>query len=101
MTIQANPCTSWKMAGGIPRKWKKSSPSPCATFGRLGYKVRYEWKADRGTPCIKVLGFNKRQKAKWYDAGCGKSGFIKNVPWGNVAASKQIKIKGASLLKWK
>ncbi|MBM7169406.1 hypothetical protein JQK87_13470 [Streptomyces sp. G44] len=97
-------CNGWQNAGGIAGRWTKSK-DPCSTWGHKGMKVRYRWAAERGTPCIKVKGFKwsktkKNYVAKWYNAGCGKSGFIKNVPWGNVAAHPEIKIKGFSLLKW-
>ncbi|MGW4700700.1 hypothetical protein [Streptomyces sp. NPDC004285] len=91
---------SWKNAVGIPARWKTIRDNTCSIFGSRTYKAVYEWKADRGRPCIQVLGFvNGRDK--WVDAGCGRSGVIRNVPWGNVAANKTIKIKGASLVKWR
>jgi hypothetical protein len=97
-------CNSWKNAVGIPGKWSKSKYG-CAIFGKPGLKVTYRWAAERGAPCIKVKGFVKGGpkgfKTKWYNAGCGKTGFIKNVPWGNVAADREIQIRGASLLKWR
>lgn len=97
-------CNGWQNAGGVAGRWTKSK-DPCSLWGHKGLKVRYRWAAERGTPCIKVKGFKynkstKKYSAKWYNAGCGKSGFIKNVPWGNVAAHPEIKIKGFSLLKW-
>lgn len=42
---------------------------------------------------MKAKGFNSKGKKTWYDAGCGKSGKI-TVPWGNVAANKEMKVKG-------
>lgn len=93
-------CGSWKRAVGIPLKWSKEIKNGCGLFGRDGLKVTYEWKAERGKPCIKVKGFVKG-KTKWYNAGCGASGKIKNVPWGNVLAEKGIKVKGASLFVWR
>lgn len=95
----ANSCTSWKNAVGVPGKWL-TAKSGCGTFGNPKYKAAYRWAAERGRPCIKVLGFKKGKKT-WFDAGCGKSGYIKNVPWGNVLGEKQIKIKGYAMLKWK
>lgn len=89
----------WKKAVGIPLKWQ-TSEDPCGIFGAKGYKAAYGWVAERGTPCIKVRGFNSKGKSQWYDAGCGKKGSIKNVPWGNVLGKKAIQVKGASLLKW-
>ena len=104
VALKANPCNSWKNAVGIPGRWSKSKYG-CAILGRPGLKVTYRWAAERGRPCIKVKGFVKGGpkgfKTKWYNAGCGKSGIIKNVPWGNVAADREIQIKGASLLKWR
>lgn len=91
---------SWKKAVGVPGRWSTVKDNTCSIFGNPKYKAAYKWAAERGTPCIKVRGF-KGGKAKWYNAGCGKSGFIKNVPWGNVAANKAIKVKGGSLFVWK
>ncbi|MHB9754959.1 hypothetical protein ACYBSK_11360 [Streptomyces sp. BYX5S] len=91
---------SWKNAVGVPGRWSKVEDSSCGIFGNPRYKANYQWTAERGKPCIKVKGF-KNGREKWYDAGCGKSGFLKNVPWGNVAANKAIKVKGAALFKWR
>lgn len=91
---------SWKNAVGIPFRWKKITDRTCAVFGYPGFKTAYAWTAERGRPCIKVKGF-KNGREKWYNAGCGKTGLIKNVPWGNVAANKAIKVKGAALFKWR
>ncbi|MCI4040700.1 MULTISPECIES: hypothetical protein [unclassified Streptomyces] len=99
--LAAAACPSkWKKAGGVPRKWSTAKDTQCSIFGRPGYKAVYQWSAVRGTPCIKVLGFDSKGRDKWHNAGCGKKGAIK-VPWGNVAANKIIKIKGASLLEWR
>ncbi|WP_411083530.1 hypothetical protein [Streptomyces sp. cmx-18-6] len=90
----------WKKAGGIPRKWSTAKDKQCSIFGRPGYKAVYQWSAVRGKPCIMVLGFDSKGRDKWHKAGCGAKGAIK-VPWGNVAANKTIKIKGASLIEWR
>ncbi|MGW1298020.1 hypothetical protein [Streptomyces sp. NPDC002533] len=91
--------SKWKKAGGVPGKWS-TAKDQCSIFGRPGYKAVYQWSATRGKPCIQVLGFDSKGRDKWHNAGCGKTGAIK-VPWGNVAANKIIKIKGASLLEWR
>lgn len=91
---------SWKNAGSLPGKWSKVKDSTCSIFGNPKYKAAYQWAAERGSVCVKVKGFSKG-KAKWYNAGCGKTGAIKNVPWGNVAAHKEMKVKGAALFKWR
>ncbi|MEW2524095.1 hypothetical protein [Streptomyces sp. NPDC047071] len=98
--IAGHACTDWHMAGGIPFKWSPPVSNGCATFGHPGFKQGYVWKATRGRPCVKVVGYTKSQKKKWYNAGCGTGGRVK-VPWGNAAAEKQIKIKGASLVDWR
>ncbi|MGX2998309.1 hypothetical protein JNUCC64_29290 [Streptomyces sp. JNUCC 64] len=90
----------WKNAVGIPLRWKTITDGTCSIFGNPRYKAAYQWTAERGAPCIQVKGFvNGREK--WFNAGCGRSGSIRNVPWGNVAANKAIKVKGASLFKWR
>ncbi|WP_405646395.1 hypothetical protein [Streptomyces uncialis] len=89
----------WKRAVGIPLRWKKIT-SNCSTWGSPSYKAAYQWKAERGAPCIKVKGFQNGRE-KWFNAGCGRSGQIRNVPWGNVAAKKAIQVKGASLFRWR
>ncbi|WP_112465705.1 hypothetical protein [Streptomyces triticisoli] len=91
--------SSWKNAVGIPGRWTTIKDTTCSVSGYAGYKVGYEWVAERGKPCIQVKGF-ANNRVKWYDAGCGKSGSIK-VPWGNTVANKEIKVKGASLFKWR
>jgi hypothetical protein len=91
---------SWKKAVGVPGRWSTVRDNTCSIFGHAKYKAAYQWKAERGTPCIQVLGF-VNGKDKWINAGCGKSGSIKNVPWGNVAANKTIKVKGGSLFQWR
>ncbi|MFF9510472.1 hypothetical protein ACF1BU_08720 [Streptomyces sp. NPDC014724] len=56
----------------------------------------YGWKVFKsGSICVQVKGFNAKGKKTWYNAGCGKSGQI-TVPWGNVAANKEMKVKGGS-----
>ncbi|MEU6993426.1 hypothetical protein ABZ953_22585 [Streptomyces sp. NPDC046465] len=99
-TISVRCSNPWKNAVGIPGRWTKITDRTCAVFGYPGFKTGYQWTAERGRPCIKVKGF-KNGREKWYNAGCGKTGFIKNVPWGNVAANKAIKVKGAALFKWR
>lgn len=92
-------CSGWKNAVGIPAKWTTLNDG-CAHFGAKGMKMVYGWKVYKGgSVCVKVKGFNSKGKKTWYDAGCGKSGQIK-VPWGNVAANKEMKIKGGALLRW-
>ncbi|OEJ97060.1 hypothetical protein [Streptomyces thermolilacinus] len=92
-------CTGWKKAGSLPLKWSKVSDK-CGHFGKPGMKMGYAWKVYKGSSvCVQVKGF-VNGKEKWYKAGCGKSGAIK-VPWGNVAASKEMKVKGAALFDWK
>ncbi|WP_409238734.1 hypothetical protein [Streptomyces sp. PA5.6] len=91
---------SWKNAVGVPGRWTTITDRTCAIFGYPGMKTGYQWAAERGRPCIKVKGF-KNGREKWYDAGCGASGRKKNIPWGNVAANKAIKVKGFALFKWR
>ncbi|AOT57961.1 MULTISPECIES: hypothetical protein [Streptomyces] len=92
-------CTGWKKAGSLPLKWSKVSDN-CGHFGKPGLKMGYTWKVYKGSAiCVKVRGF-VNGKDKWYDAGCGKSGAIK-VPWGNVLAAKEMKVKNAALFDWK
>ncbi|MEU2183226.1 hypothetical protein [Streptomyces thermolilacinus] len=92
-------CTGWKKAGSVPLKWSKVSDK-CGHFGKPGMKMGYTWKVYQGSSiCVQVKGF-VNGKEKWYKAGCGKTGAIK-VPWGNVAASKEMKVKGAALFDWK
>ncbi|MFJ3767783.1 hypothetical protein ACIPQJ_29230 [Streptomyces sp. NPDC090082] len=99
-TARAGCSASWKSAVGLPTRWTTIRDNTCSVFGYPAYKAVYEWRAERGRPCVQVLGFvNGRDK--WVNAGCGRSGVIRNVPWGNVAANKTIKIKGASLVKWR
>lgn len=92
-------CTGWKKAGSLPLKWSKVSDK-CGHFGKPGMKMGYAWKVYKGSSiCVQVKGF-VNGKDKWYNAGCGKTGAIK-VPWGNVLASKEMKVKGAALFDWK
>ncbi|KUO11328.1 hypothetical protein AQJ58_14940 [Streptomyces sp. DSM 15324] len=93
-------CGDWNRAVGVPLRWSRELNDGCGLFGRPGLKVGYSWKAERGRPCIKVKGF-VNGRVKWYDAGCGASGEVRNVPWGNVLAEKGIKVKGASLFVWR
>ncbi|WP_282796052.1 hypothetical protein [Streptomyces sp. CC224B] len=97
-------CGGWKNAVGIPGRWSTSKWN-CDLIGSPGLKVGYRWVAERGTPCIKVRGYVKGgprgYREKWYNAGCGKSGYLKNVPWGYVASTRAIKIKGFAMLKWR
>lgn len=93
-------CNDWNRAVGRPFRWSREIKNGCGLFGRPGLKVGYSWAAERGSPCIMVKGFVRGRK-KWFRAGCGRSGAIRNVPWGNVLAEKGIKVKGASLLKWR
>ncbi|SDO66485.1 hypothetical protein SAMN04487981_112137 [Streptomyces sp. cf386] len=78
--------------------WSKSKYH-CSLLGSSGLRVRYSWTADRGTPCIKVKYF-VNGNTKWSAEACRKSGTLE-VPWGNVAAHKEIQIKGFSTLKWR
>lgn len=91
---------SWKRAGSVPFRWSTVEDRTCSIFGNPKYKAAYSWAAERGSLCVKVKGF-KKAKAKWYNAGCGRRGTIKNVPWGNVAAHKAIRVKGAALFRWR
>ncbi|MCX4849206.1 hypothetical protein [Streptomyces sp. NBC_00893] len=89
----------WKNAGSIPGKWSTINDR-CPHFGSKGMKMGYAWKVYKGSSiCVQVKGFNAKGKKTWYNAGCGKSGQIK-VPWGNVADTKEMKVKGAALLRW-
>ncbi|MGC5344744.1 hypothetical protein ACPXCE_20915 [Streptomyces sp. DT24] len=92
-------CSGWKNAGSLPGKWSTINDG-CAHFGAKGMKMVYGWKVSKGSSiCVKVKGFNAQGKKTWYGAGCGKNGQI-TVPWGNVAAKKEMQVKGAALLRW-
>ncbi|MES9507385.1 hypothetical protein ABWJ92_13370 [Streptomyces sp. NPDC000609] len=92
-------CIGWKNAGSIPGKWSTLNDG-CAHFGFKGMKMVYGWKVFKGgSICVQAKGFNAKGKKTWYKAGCGKNGQI-TVPWGNVAANKEMKVKGAALLRW-
>ena len=93
-------CGEWNRAVGLPLRWSRELNDGCGLFGRDGLKVGYSWRADRGQPCIQVKGF-VNGRVKWYNAGCGASGEIRNVPWGNVLAEKGIKVKGAATFVWR
>ncbi|MFV2117294.1 hypothetical protein ACE14D_02130 [Streptomyces sp. Act-28] len=94
----AGTCSGWKKAGSLPLKWSKVSDN-CGHFGKAGMKMGYAWKVYKGSSiCVEVKGF-VNGKAKWYKAGCGKTGSIK-VPWGNVLGAKEMKVKGAALFQW-
>ncbi|MFE1764919.1 hypothetical protein ACFW81_11980 [Streptomyces angustmyceticus] len=87
-------------AGGYPGGWSKPSKSNCNVMGSNGTKIGYSWHADKGKPCVRVLGFTASGKKKWYGAGCGTWGHIKNVPWGNMAGKPAIEVKGLGLVDW-
>ncbi|MFE7466820.1 hypothetical protein ACFU6R_22340, partial [Streptomyces sp. NPDC057499] len=53
----------------------------------------------RGRARPQAKGFDAKGRKTWHGAGCGKSGEI-TVPWDNVAADKEMKVKGAALLRW-
>ncbi|MDX2701160.1 hypothetical protein, partial [Streptomyces ipomoeae] len=84
-------------------KWSKSKYH-CGLFGSPGLRIKYSWVTEKGSPCIKVKYFvkggPKGHKTRWTKPLCRKSGTL-NVPWGNVAGTKEIQIKGASLVKWR
>lgn len=98
---RAGACSnSWKSAVGVPGRWTKIEDHTCSLWGAPGFKTGYQWASQRGRVCVKVKGY-KNGREKWYDAGCGANGRKKNVPWGNVAANKAIKVKGFALFKWR
>lgn len=93
-------CGEWMRAGSLPGRWSTVKDG-CGHFGRPGLKMGYSWAVFRGSSiCVKVQGFDSHGRKKWYNAGCGRSGSVK-VPWGNVLAEKQMKVKGAALFNWK
>ncbi|MER5309685.1 hypothetical protein ABT034_18065 [Streptomyces sp. NPDC002773] len=93
-------CTGWKNAGSVPLKWTKASDG-CGHFGANAMKMGYAWKVYKGgSICVRAKGFDARRKEFWSSPLCGKSGSLK-VHWGNVAATKEIQVKGGpSLLRW-
>ncbi|WP_163010823.1 hypothetical protein [Streptomyces dangxiongensis] len=96
--VAAN-CGEWMRAGSLPGRWSTVKDG-CGHFGRPGLKMGYQWAVFRGgSICVKVQGF-VNGRAKWYNAGCGKTGAVK-VPWGNVLAEKEMKVKGAALFNWR
>ncbi|MFE0649835.1 hypothetical protein ACFVZH_14725 [Streptomyces sp. NPDC059534] len=96
----ADSCVGWKNAGSAPLKWTKASDA-CGHFGAEGMTMVYAWKVFRGGGiCVRVKGFDARRKEIWSDQLCGKSGSVR-IHWGNVAAAKEIQVKGGpSLLRW-
>ncbi|AGS68385.1 hypothetical protein [Streptomyces collinus] len=92
-------CGDWNRAVSLPGRWSTVNDG-CGHFGRPGLKMGYTWAVYRGgSICVQVKGFVNGRK-KWYNAGCGKTGSVK-VPWGNVLAEKEMKVKGAALFNWK
>ncbi|MFF1512091.1 hypothetical protein [Streptomyces sp. NPDC058326] len=96
----AGVCAGWKNAGSVPLKWSEVSDG-CGHFGAEGMKMAYAWKVYKGgSICLRAKGFDARRKEFWSSPLCGKSGSLK-VHWGNVAATKEIQVKGGpSLLRW-
>ncbi|MFF9344110.1 MULTISPECIES: hypothetical protein [unclassified Streptomyces] len=96
----ADSCVGWKNAGSVPLKWTKADDG-CGHFGANGMTMRYDWAVFKGgSVCLRAKGFDRRTKEIWSDPVCGKSGSVK-VHWGNVAAHKEIQVKGGpSLLRW-
>lgn len=81
----------------IPTMMK--SVAGCSIIGASkSVKVTYSWYRDKGKVgvCMWSKGFNSRAQTTWTAAGCGtgRKGVV--TPWGNVAASKQVKGMTAS-----
>ncbi|MEU5214227.1 hypothetical protein [Streptomyces sp. NPDC020742] len=47
-----------------------------------------------------MRGFAADGKERWYGAGCGTGGHVKNIPWDNIAAKPAIRVKGFALVDW-
>ncbi|ASU84058.1 hypothetical protein CDO52_15795 [Nocardiopsis gilva YIM 90087] len=78
---------------GYPGKWSPAVKGRCSFAGYPGAKKGYSWKVQSGqntTACVKVLGFNSKNKPTWYNAGCGGSGKV-TVSWGNNLATPKVK----------
>ncbi len=68
-----------------------NSVNGCSVIGTgNGVKVGYAWRTDgSGGALINGRGYNSQRKTTWY-AIPGNGGGTKQLPWGNVAASKMI-----------
>ncbi|MEV6251398.1 hypothetical protein AB0M38_35350 [Streptomyces sp. NPDC051742] len=100
VTAASHVCVGWKNAGSVPLKWSKVSDG-CGHFGAEGMKMAYAWKVYKGGGiCVRAKGYDARRKEFWSAPLCGKSGSLK-IHWGDVAATKEIQVKGGpSLLRW-
>jgi hypothetical protein len=66
-------------------------------------KVQYKWYVQHGgASCMWGKGFNASHSVTWTEVYCGTGG-SRLVPWGAVAASKQMKgltVSGAAGIQW-
>lgn len=66
-------------------------------------KVQYKWYVHHGgASCMWGKGFNASHAVTWTEVYCGTGG-SRLVPWGAVAASKQMKgltLSGAAGIQW-
>ncbi|AOZ73264.1 hypothetical protein BK816_08185 [Boudabousia tangfeifanii] len=70
--------------------------SSYSVFGSRGLKVGYAWSVSMMTftsVIVRAKGYENHRE-KWFSAGAGEDGKV-DVPWGEVAARKQIKVKSA------
>jgi hypothetical protein len=92
---------SWVNAvAGFYPNW--STSTYCASFwgSSESTTIGYAWAIQPGTNtriCVKGLGFAKQpngsRKATWYSLGCGTSGGLMKVPWGNSAGMPKVQAR--------
>lgn len=94
-TPRVSSCDTWRNAVAIPGGYK-NSVAGCALIGTTNStSVFYKWERTGGSngskACVQGKGFNSLHAPVWQNAGCGTSGSTALL-WGNVAATKQIRM---------
>lgn len=79
--------------------WGVPSRASVAYFGSPGYYKYYSWQVQGNYPTLVAaqgLGFDARGHAQWYNVGVSYSGSSGSVPWGNILAYPQIRVRSGS-----
>lgn len=89
----AHPAAAASRCGGNlpanPHKWSTSKGN-CSVFGYPGFQLGVRWNVyGNQWAALQVKGFDARGQQRWYK--CGSGGGYCKVPWGNLAATPEVR----------
>jgi hypothetical protein len=79
--------------------WGAPSQANVGFIGSPGYRKSYTWQVQGNFKTLVAAqgrGFDSSGRSQWYDVGISSDGGSGSVPWGNILAYPQFRVRSGS-----